>query len=241
MRYRGVVKYNGRRYFGWQKQVNEITIQGEIENRLSTIFNKDITIHGSGRTDAKVHAYGQVFHFDAPLFPVRKLKYALNRMLPSDIELVSLSKVRDDFHARFSATGKTYEYLIYLGAKEPFLDEEVLFYPFPFDLEKFNGGASLFIGTHNFQNFTSKSEDEQNFVRNITSFSAIRSGKLVKVTITGSGFMRGQIRVMIGTLIALNEGKIDEDFIKDNLDNDIRNIVTYKVSGEGLYLKKVYY
>mgnify|MGYP001082133978 CR=1 FL=1 len=241
MNYRAVVRYNGRRYFGWQKQINEITIQGEIEKRLSTIFNEEIIIHGSGRTDAKVHAHGQVFNFKAPLFPVRKLKYALNRMLPPDIEILSLSKVAEYFHARFSAIGKTYEYLIYLGAKEPFLNEEVLFYPFPFDLEKFNKHALTFIGTHNFQNFTSKGEDEQNFVRTISKFSAKRRGKIVKVVVTGDGFMRGQIRVMIGTLLALNEGKVNENYIKDNLDKSKRYIIAYKVSGAGLYLNTVYY
>lgn len=241
MRYVAVVKYNGSRYFGWQKQVNEVTLQGEIEFRLSTIFNQEITIHASGRTDAKVHAYGQVFHFDAPLFPLRKLKYALNRMLPNDIEIVSLHKAPDDFHARFSAVAKTYEYVIYLGAKEPFLIDKVMFYPFAFNLDNFNESALHFVGTHNFQNFTSKSEDEQNFVRTITEFKARKLGKKIIVTISGTGFMRGQIRVMIGTLIALNEKKVKSDFIITKLNENERNLVTYKVTGEGLYLKKVFY
>lgn len=241
MRYVAVVKYNGANYFGWQKQVDAPTLQHEIEKRLSAIFNKEIIIHASGRTDAKVHAYGQVFHFDAPLFPLRKLKYALNRMLPNDIEILKLHKADENFHARFNATSKIYEYVIALKAKDPFMEETVLFYPFPFDLALFNEGAKLFIGTHSFQNFTSKSEDEDNFVRTISEFNATKRGSIIKVTIKGSGFMRGQIRVMIGTLIALLEGKIDLNFIKDNLNAKERFIVNYKVSGSGLYLKKVFY
>lgn len=241
MRYVAVVKYNGANYFGWQKQVDAPTLQHEIEKRLSAIFNKEIIIHASGRTDAKVHAYGQVFHFDAPLFPLRKLKYALNRMLPNDIEILKLHKADENFHARFNATSKIYEYVIALKAKDPFMEETVLFYPFPFDLALFNEGAKLFIGTHSFQNFTSKSEDEDNFVRTISEFNATKRGSIIKVTIKGSGFMRGQIRVMIGTLIALLEGKIDLNFIKYNLNAKERFIVNYKVSGSGLYLKKVFY
>lgn len=241
MRYVAVVKYNGANYFGWQKQVDAPTLQHEIEKRLSAIFNTEIIIHASGRTDAKVHAFGQVFHFDGPFFPLRKLKYALNRMLPKDIEILKLNKANENFHARFSATSKIYEYVIALKAKDPFLDNTVLFYPFPFNLKLFNEGAKLFIGTHSFINFTSKSEDEQNFIRTISEFAATKRGSIVKVTIKGSGFMRGQIRVMIGTLIALLESKIDINFIKENLNAKDRYIVNYKVSGSGLYLKKVFY
>lgn len=241
MRYVAVVKYNGRNYFGWQKQPNAISLQQTIEERLSTIFNEEISIHASGRTDAKVHAYGQVFHFDAKVFPLRKLKYALNRMLPSDIEIMTLRRAADDFHARFNAVSKTYEYIISLKAKDPFLEDTVLFYPFPFALKLFNEGAKCFIGTHSFQNFTSKGEDDANFVRTIYTFKARKSEDKIIVTIKGSGFMRGQIRVMIGTLLALLEKKIDLNYIEDKLKEKERNITTYKVSGQGLYLKKVFY
>jgi len=202
MRYMAVVQYVGTNYFGWQRQPFEISVQQVIEDKLSTIFNTDIKIHASGRTDAKVHAYGQVFHFDAPPFPVRKLQYALNKMLPADIEILKVNKVKDDFHARYSAKSKTYEYLICLEAKDPFLSGRVLFYPLPLDEKKLKKDAKLFVGTHNFQNFTSKKEDDANFVRTISLVKIQRHQQLLKIVFVGDGFMRGQIRMMIGALLA---------------------------------------
>lgn len=241
MRYIAIVKYDGSAYFGWQKQVNELTIQAVIEDKISTIFNEEISIFASGRTDAKVHAYGQVFHFDAKVFPLKKLQYALNRMLPNDIEIVSLKKGKADFHARYSARKKTYSYLISLTAKDPFLNNHVLFYPSRLNLEALKNNAKKFIGKHNFQNFTSKESDEANFIREIYDIKVTKKGILVRIDFTGNGFMRGQIRFMVGTLLALNDGKVEMSFIEDNLSALERNIVPFKVSGSGLYLVKVYY
>lgn len=241
MRYVAVVEYLGTNYFGWQRQPFEISVQQIIEDKLSAIFNKEIKIYASGRTDARVHAYGQVFHFDAEAFPVNQLKYALNKMLPGDIKIVKLKKTTDDFHARFSAKSKTYEYLIYLGAKDPFLYNRVLFYPFDIDVKKLRKDAKSFIGTHNFQNFTSKKEDDANFVRTINTVSVQKKGELLKISFTGDGFMRGQVRVMVGALLAVNAGKEPPDFINDNLMAETRKIINHKVIGNGLYLKKVTY
>ncbi|OQA79329.1 MAG: tRNA pseudouridine synthase A [Tenericutes bacterium ADurb.Bin239] len=241
MRYMAVVQYVGTNYFGWQRQPFEISVQQVIEDKLSTIFNTDIKIHASGRTDAKVHAYGQVFHFDAPPFPVRKLQYALNKMLPADIEILKVNKVKDDFHARYSAKSKTYEYLICLEAKDPFLSGRVLFYPLPLDEKKLKKDAKLFVGTHNFQNFTSKKEDDANFVRTISLVKIQRHQQLLKIVFVGDGFMRGQIRMMIGALLAQNTGKEKPNFISENLNTTERKIINHKVIGDGLYLRKVTY
>lgn len=236
-----VVQYVGTNYFGWQRQPFEISVQQVIEDKLSTIFNTDIKIYASGRTDAKVHAYGQVFHFDAPPFPVRKLQYALNKMLPADIEILKVNKVKDDFHARYSVKSKIYEYLICLEAKDPFLNGRVLFYPLPLDEKKLKKDAKLFIGTHNFQNFTSKKEDDANFVRTISLVKVQRHQQLLKIVFVGDGFMRGQIRMMVGALLAQNIGKENPNFISENLNTKERKIINHKVIGDGLYLRKVTY
>ncbi len=241
MRYVAVVKYVGTKYFGWQRQPFEISVQQVIEDKLSMIFNTEIIIYASGRTDARVHAYGQVFHFDAEPFPVNKLKYALNKMLPGDIEIVKLRKVKDDFHARYSAKSKTYEYLISLNAKDPFLNDRVLFYPFPLDEKKLKKDVKLFVGTHNFQNFTSKKEDEANFVRTISAVKVQKNASLLKIVFVGDGFMRGQVRVMVGALLAQNAGKEGPNFISENLSTTERKIINHKVIGDGLYLRKVTY
>ncbi|HZJ89800.1 MAG TPA: tRNA pseudouridine(38-40) synthase TruA [Bacilli bacterium] len=241
MRYKAVVKYVGANYYGWQKQLKETTVQGVIEHQLSRIFNQDIVIHGSGRTDRYVHAYGQVFHFDAPSFPLRKLRYSLNKMLPESIEILKLNKAADNFHARLDAKSKTYEYIIIEKAKDPFNAPYSLLYPFPLSLSKLIEAANYFIGKHNFQNFTNKEEDYQGFVREIQGFTVKRSGKRYTFIIQGNGFMRGQIRMMIGTILAYNENKLTLNEIKSALESTERNIISYKVKGHGLYLRKVEY
>lgn len=241
MRYKAVVKYVGTDYYGWQKQPNELTVQGVIEHQLSQIFNKDIVIHGSGRTDRHVHAHGQVFHFDAAPFPLRKLRYSLNKMLPETIEVLQLNKVDDNFHARLDAKSKTYEYIVIEKAKDPFNAALSLLYPFPLSLSKLSAAAGLFIGKHNYHNFTNKEEDYQEFIREIHSFSVKRNGKKYTFNIQGNGFMRGQIRMMIGAIIAYNDGKITLEMINSALKSTERAIVPYKVKGQGLYLKKVEY
>lgn len=241
MRYKAIVKYNGTHYFGWQRQVKDISVQAVIEEKLSVLLNEPITIYASGRTDALVHARGQVFHFDAKIFPSRKLKYALNRMLPSDIEIITLLKTKENFHARYDAKLKAYEYVIKLSAKDPFHYNAMLLYPFPLNTGKLQQYAQAFVGRHNFQNFTSKSEDEAGFVRDIKSVAVKKRGDIIKITFTGTGFMRGQIRFMVGTLLAVNEGKENDTFIRDTLNVSARRIVPYKVSGHGLYLDKVWY
>ena len=144
MRYKVILKYNGAHYFGWQRQKNEISVQSVVEEKLSAIFNTDIMIYASGRTDALVHARGQVFHFDAKPFPSRKLKYALNKMLPADIEIISLVKTSDTFHARYDAKLKAYEYVIKLAAKDPFYYNEMLLYPLPLDVCNLKANAQFY-------------------------------------------------------------------------------------------------
>ncbi len=241
MRYKVVVSYNGSNYFGWQRQNDVVSVQEVLEATISTVFNTLVKIYGAGRTDAKVHALGQVFHFDAERVDVKKLKYSLNRMLNEDILIKSITKVSDDFDARHSAKAKVYTYVISNEAKNPFLINEVLFYPLPLDINKLTRNCKAFIGRHNFMNFTSKNEDQAGFVREITSIEVKRSGKRVAITFIGEGFMRGQIRFMVGALLALNEGREPPDFISKNLNVQERKIITYKASGSGLFLKKVIY
>lgn len=241
MRYKVVVSYNGSAYFGWQRQNDVVSVQEVLEATLSTVFNTPLKIYGAGRTDAKVHALGQVFHFDAEPVDVKKLKYSLNRMLNEDILIKIITKVSDAFDARHSAKSKVYTYVISTEAKNPFLLNEVLFYPLPLNIKDLTANCKAFVGKHNFMNFTSKSEDQAGFVREIFSIEVKKVGKRVTITFVGEGFMRGQIRFMVGALLALNERREPPDFIINNLDVHQRKIITYKASGAGLYLKKVIY
>ena len=244
-----VVAYKGTRYSGWEKQTDELTIQGEIEKNISQIFNKDITIYASGRTDAGVHALGQTFHFDVDevKYDENDLMYHLNVMLPADIQILSLKYLPEgsDFHARFSATSKVYQYRIGLNSKNPFrYDRAWMLKSKDFDEELFKAALSKFVGVHNFKNFTSKEDDKDNYIREIYEINCDfdRENEEYVITLTGNGFMRYQIRFMLGSAVAIANKKEELSYIDNLLDSDKkRSICSYKGHPQGLYLVKVNY
>lgn len=239
------VAYKGTNFIGWQVQPKGKSIQGIIEQKLSKILNTPTTIYASGRTDAGVHALGQTFHFEVfKDVDINKLRYSLNCLLPKDIHILSMQYVDDDFHARFSAKSKTYEYRIYLGEESPFNVEYVYTFLRPLDISRIQTALPKFLGQHDFKDFTSKEEDEDNFIRRIdfVDFKFDRNSKIATIKFKGNGFMRYQVRDMVGTLIAIGEGKESIDYITYHLkENKPREIVPYKAPSEGLYLLEVEY
>ena len=243
MKILGICSYKGTNYYGWQKQVGFISVQSKIEEVLSQIYDTAITITGSGRTDAGVHAYKQYFHFvtekDKDL---KQLTYAMNKMLPEDIHILSLEKVADDFHARYNAKRKIYEYDILLKNKEVFNYDLAYLYPMDLDINLLKDALKIFEGEHNYQDFTSKEEDEGNFIRTIYSIEVKQDKDLIKIRFEGNGFMRYQIRNMVGSAIAVANKKEDISFIKYHLEgNKKREIIAYKAPATGLYLVDVIY
>lgn len=235
------VAYLGTNYHGWQVQPNGNTVQEEIEKALSKILNTPTKIYGSGRTDAGVHAINQAFHFDVNRdVDLDRLKYSLNCILPDDIAINSLKEVADDFHARFSAKKKHYQYRINSGEKNPFLMGKSLYYPYPFVMTKFVEALDKFIGKHNYSNFTSKEEDEDNYVREIFDIR-VSLNETIDVDIIGDGFMRYMIRDIIGTCLAVASGKEDLTYITNRLDSDTDAHTAYRASSEGLFLIDVIY
>ena len=249
MKILGKVKYNGSNYHGWQKQLNDNSIQTEIEKVLSQILNEPISIVGSGRTDAGVHALGQTFHFDCKdlKYPEDEFLYRINMMLPADIQVLSLEKIdgNNGFHARFSATGKEYEYRLSLNAKDPFrYDRCWMLKVRDFDMSLFKEALNKFIGVHNFKNFTSKEDDKDNYIREIFEINVgfDKENDEIVVRFIGNGFMRYQIRFMMGAAVAVAIKKEDLSYIDKKLDSDKkRSIVSYKGHPQGLYLAKVNY
>lgn len=243
MRIMGVVSYKGFNYSGWQRQKNDPSIQGEIEKVLSQILNQPINIVGSGRTDAKVSALKQYFHFDVDKeVDLNRLLYSSNCLLPSDIYIQNLSEVDQNFHARYDVKKKIYTYYLYLGHRNPFLDQHMTNIKEDMSIDLFKNALLSFVGQHNFQNFTSKEVDENNFIREIYDINFVMPEKnIVKITFIGNGFMRYQIRNMVGTSIQVGLNKIPLSYIKDLLDNDMRIITPYKCDGVGLYLTDVIY
>ena len=242
MRIKCIVEYQGTNYYGWQKQVGQISIEEEIEKVLSQILNTTINIYASGRTDAGVHAKGQVFHFDIDKnVDLNRLKYSTNMMLPEDINILSMEEVENEFHARYAAKNKTYEYKILLKGKDPFNYKNAYLCPQELDIDLFENALKKFEGEHNFQNYTSKEEDEQNFIRNISKIEVNKDGDLLSIKLTGNGFMRYMVRYIIGVSLVIASKKEPLSFINETLDQDKRHIVSYKAPAEGLYLLNVQY
>ena len=243
MRVLGVCSYKGTNYYGWQKQVGFISVQSTIEEVLSKVYDSPITITGSGRTDAGVHALRQYFHFDTEKEKdLKQLAYALNKMLPEDIKILSFEKVADDFHARYNAKRKIYEYRIVLKNKDPFQDQLAYVYPMDFDFDLFKSALDKFVGKHNYQDFTSKEEDEGGFVREIYKIKVDKKDNNISVVFEGNGFMRYQIRNMVGAALNIANKKEGLDFIDYHLKEDKnREIISYKAPANGLYLVDVLY
>lgn len=245
MRYLAKVAYRGTPFCGWQKQtVSKLpSVEEIIEKVLSRILNSQTKIYGSGRTDAGVHAYGQTFHFDANKdLDTAKLLNSMNKLLPLDISILSIERVADDFHARFNAKGKTYIYKIKNGK---------IRYPFAYDLEytlgqkldveKMREASKVFIGEHNFQNFTTKEADEQKFSRNIGDISINTEENNIEISLTGNGFMRYMVRMIVGNLIQVGLGKLTAKDLQDALESLVRKPSSHKAPAYALYLKEVIY
>ena len=240
---KGICSYNGQNYFGWERQPSKKSVQGEIEAILSKILNTKIVLKVAGRTDKGVHAFGQVFSFfyskDCP--DLSRLKYAVNRLLPKDIKVLDFSEVDLKFDPKIDAIKKEYEYRIYIGEMTPlYKDSAEIFYE-KLDLKKMIECKKLFLGKHNFKNYTVNKEDSKKFIREIYSLDIKKEKDMIFINIVGSGFMRYMVRFIVGDLVLCATGKIDENGIKEKLEGKEHKQKICKVSPQGLYLKKVVY
>jgi tRNA pseudouridine38-40 synthase len=243
MRYKVTIAYDGVNYAGFQSQTNAVAIQDIIETAIEKIFSEKIRIVMSSRTDAGVHAYGQVFHFDSDQVKEEwKLKYSLNSLLPDDIHVSEVKQVSKDFHARYSVRKKTYEYLINIGEYDVFLRGRAYQCFYKLDVDLMKQGAALFLGEHDFTSFnTSSLKDYPNQVRTISEFSITRKKDILTIRVTSSGFLRNMVRIMVGTLIDLGRGKKSLQDIRDMLDHPSKGTRRYNADPNGLYLVKIFY
>lgn len=243
MRYKVTLAYDGNHYAGFQSQKHGNTIQDAIELVLKRICKKDLRIIMASRTDAGVHAKGQVFHFDIEKdYDVYKLKGSLNALLPKDIHVLDIKKVSEKFHARFSVKSKTYEYLINIGEYDVFKEGYVYQCHYKVDVDLMKECAKLFEGKHDFSSFNTSTYKEKPIqIRTITEFKVIQKGSDLKIRVTGDGFMHNMVRIMVGTLIDVSRGKKTIDEVKDMLDNPCKSTRRYNISPSGLYLVKIRY
>ena len=241
MRYKATVSYDGTNYGGWQSQKNSNSIQTEIEKAISKICNEEIKITGSGRTDKGVHAIGQVFHFDTEK-SFKDIKLAINSQLPQDIHIVEVEQVNDDFHARFSAVGKHYDYLINLGEYDPLTRNYMLQLGKELDIEYMKKAAEVFIGEHDFSSFNATSfKEAENQSRNIEKIEILLENKCARLSFYGDGFLRYMVRMLSATLIEAGLHKISIEEIEQMLNAKDKQACHYNVDGCGLYLVEVFY
>lgn len=246
MRYLITIAYDGTLFSGYQKQPRERTVQGELEKALKEINGgKKVTAHASGRTDAKVHALAQKVHFDLDTkITVDKLEKALNSLLPEDIYVKKAEEVNDDFHARFSAIGKEYIYILNMGEYNPLERNYVYQHNKKLDVVEMERAMKYLEGTHNFKSFTKADEEKEDYVRTISQTNLIRDTKDVnKITLVfvGTGFLRYMVRNIVGTLIEVGEGKRRSEEVIDILRKEDRKVAGKTANAEGLYLKNVFY
>ncbi len=243
MRYLLTLKYLGTNFCGWQVQPNGPTVQAAVCSAALQIFGKKTDIVGCSRTDSGVHALGFCCHFDAQTeIPPEKIIDAFNNNLPEGISVVSCITVSDDFHARYSAKGKTYVYRIYNSrVPEPFEDGRAYWIKYALDLEKMQIAAKNFCGTYDFTAFCSAGSSVEDKVRTIYDCSVIKSGDIVEVTVSGNGFLYNMVRIIVGTLIDVGTGKIKPDDIKKIIESKDRSRAGSTKPAEGLYLKEVFY
>ena len=237
--------YDGSDFFGYQKQLDKRTVQGELESVLKKINGeKEVIVVASGRTDAGVHAINQKAHFDMESnIECDKLLRSINSMLPEDIYVKGIEEVSDNFHARYDATGKEYIYQINMGEFNPLERKYVYQHNGKLDVVEMQRAMKYLEGTHSFKSFT-KSDEDKDFVRTLSQTNIVRDMKDVnKITLVfiGSGFLRYMVRNMVGTSIEIGEGKRRSEEIIEILKSEDRTKAGKTANSEGLYLKNVFY
>jgi len=243
-RYKCIISYDGTGFFGYQVQPNKRTVQSVLESVLAKIHKGEpVKVSGSGRTDAGVHAKGQVIHFDSSLsIPEDKWGRALNSLLPEDISVLLVEKADDQFHARFCAVGKEYRYFLYLSSKrDPFQRNYALQYPYKLNLESMQEAAQLFLGTHDFSSFCSAKTEVEDKIRSIKSIDVDLDNEFITFRFIGNGFLYNMVRILVGTLLEVGAGDRKPSDIPRILDERDRRCAGKTAPAHGLYLWKVFY
>jgi len=237
------IEYDGTNYSGWQIQPDQISVQQKIEEALKALFNDDVKIHGAGRTDAGVHALGQVAHFELDAdIPSERIKYAINTKLPKDIRIVKSEEADIDFHARYNAKGKVYRFQIHnadipsaIFRNNRYHVRQIL------DVEKMIEAGAFFLGVHEFSAFCGSGTDVDNKVREIYRIDIVKRGNVIELEFQGSGFLYHMIRIMVGTLIDVGKGKIKPQAISEIILSGDRCNAGATAGGCGLCLVRVLY
>jgi tRNA pseudouridine38-40 synthase len=236
-----VLSYDGTDFHGWQRQPKKRTIQGSLEDTLAKIAQKKVTVIGAGRTDAGVHAQGQVANFKAALrLSEAELKKALNALLPGAIRVIELKKAAMNFHARRDAKAKVYQYRIFHDREiNPFVLRYVLHWPHPLNLARMRKAARLFQRQGDFSGFSSNRLLYP--VRKVTRSEIKKRGDEIIYTIEAGGFLRYMVRTIVGTILEVGRGRVSLDQIEDIFREKQRTLSSPTAPAKGLCLMKVVY
>ena len=242
--YKLTVAYDGTEYSGWQLQPHTASIQLHLETALAKIIGAPVRVHGSGRTDAGVHARAQVAHASfAMRHSPATLARALNANLPDDIRVTAVQRVSAQFHARFSAAGKEYRYQIdSSAAADPFMRKYAWHHPWPLDLPVMQQAAKLIIGRHDFTALSAnpmRAIDSP--VRTVTKLTIRRQGSRVTITVSANGFLYKMVRSIVGALVKVGEGRLAVSQLRQLLDGKRRTGLVETAPAHGLFLWRVRY
>ena len=243
MRYFLTLKYIGTHYHGWQVQDNAIAVQPVIQDALMEMFPHRPGLSGCSRTDSGVHANMYCCHFDSDL---ERDPYgvicSVNRNLPDDIAITDCKIVDDEFHARYSVKSKEYVYKIYNGThRDPFYHNLAYYYRFPLNVEQMDAAAKHYIGTYDFSSFCAQNAKEGDKTRTVYAASVTRKGDLVEFRVSADGFLYNMVRIMVGTLLRVSQGKFAVEDIPHIIEAKNREHAGPTAPPEGLYLNQVFY
>lgn len=238
-----VVAYDGTNYHGWQVQDNGITIEEVLNRTISELVQEDIKVIGASRTDAGVHACGNVAVFDTESrIPGDKFSFALNQRLPEDIRIQKSCEVDADFHPRYADTVKTYEYNILNRRFElPTKRLYAAFCYYPMDIERMNQAAAYLVGEHDFKSFCSAGAQVQTTVRTIYAVNVTKADDMVHIRITGNGFLYNMVRIIAGTLMQVGTGLMEPEQVKEILEARDRSKAGPTAVAKGLTLVEIRY
>ena len=237
------IRYKGTNYHGWQVQKNAITVQEVLQDAIEKLYGSRLDVKGCSRTDTGVHANMYCVSFNAPFFAGEyHTVSALNTFLPQDIRAFECKEVNDDFHARYSSAGKEYVYLVYNAKyQNPFYSDYSYYYRYDINLERINKAAEYFIGTHDFAAFCSAYSDVEDTVRTIYDLKAETDGELIRFTVSGDGFLYNMVRIIVGTLLMVSQGKIEPEDIPNIIESKQRKNAGRTAPAHGLFLNRVFY
>ena len=237
------LQYDGAAFHGYQQQPNGDTVEARLKEAIAQILGETPTVYGCSRTDAGVHANEFCCNFKTESDrPCDKLLRGLNAVLPPQIAVTGCVDAPLGFHARYDCLGKEYVYRIWNGpTRNPFLLDRALFYPFPLDVKALHEQAQDFVGTHDFAAFCAADSSVKTTVRTVYRCALTRDGDLVTFTVCGNGFLYNMVRIMVGTLLDIQGGKIEPGTIRGILADGRRESAGITAPAQGLMLNRVYY